>query len=768
MDRGSTGQLLTDTPAARDHWTAAVDLSACAREPIHIPGSIQPHGLLFVLRASDLSVIQVSENVGELLGQSADEALAQPIEKFVGEPIARKLSGVPLVRGRPSYLGSVRATAHGNERQFDVVAHLADEGVVLELELAAGQPPPELYPLLDHFTLQAEAATTVDQLCELTAEEVWRLTGFDRVLIYRFDPQWNGTVIGEHRNDRLPSYLHHRFPAADIPAQARELYRHNRLRLIPDADYRPVPLTPPTNPATGQPLNMSFATLRSVSPVHVQYMKNMQTAASMSVSILRDDQLWGLISCHHHQPRMVPFAVRGTCDLFARAFSLRLAALEQRQDYERRVEVHSTYAQLLEKMADGPDFVAALDQNQSLLLALTAATGAAVVTEQPQCLLIGQTPSQQHVRELSEWLFNTIGQDVYHTDSLATVYPAAASFQDQASGLLAISVSKLHPSYVLWFRPEIIQTIRWGGDPRIPEHAQGQRLELHPRASFATWQETVRQRALAWEPSEIEIAAELRNAIVGTVLRKAEELAELNIELTRSNKELEAFSYSVSHDLRAPLRHIVGYAEMLMDSGAKDLADRERRWLGNIRDSSEYASLLVDKLLGYSRLGRAELQLSHVDLNLLVDEVRKDVMREAEGRQINWKVAELPIVSADLMMLRMAVRDLVSNAVKYTRDQDVAEIEIGSLQQDSEVVFWVKDNGVGFDMQYANKLFGVFQRLHRWEDYEGTGIGLANVRRVIERHGGRTWAQAEVNQGAAFFFSLPRSSASPQVSQTHA
>ncbi len=768
MDRGTTGHLLTNTTAAQDHDKQAIDLSACEREPIQIPGSIQPHGVLFVLSPDDLRITQVSENLGELLGHPPAQALGKPIDKYVGQAIRHKLDGAPLVRGRPSSLGTVQASVDGIERSFDAIAHPSPEGIVLELELVSGHSPPDLYPLLDRFTLRTEAATSVDQLCDWIAEEIARLTGFDRVLIYRFDSTWNGTVIGEHGNGRLPSYLHHRFPAADIPAQARELYRHNRLRLIPDADYRPVPLTPVIHPQTGKPLDMSFATLRSVSPVHVQYMKNMQTAASMSVSILRDERLWGLISCHHHEPRMVPFAIRGICDLFARAFSLRLAALEQRQDYERRVQVHATYAQLVERIADGSDFVAALERNPSLLLAVTGATGAAVVTQQPQCLLVGQTPTQQQVRELSEWLFSNVKQDVYHTDALASVYPPAAAMQDQASGLLAISVSKLHPSYVLWFRPEIIQTIQWGGDPRASAHTRGERSELHPRASFVTWRETVHQRASAWEPSEVEIAAELRDVLVGTVLRRAEELAELNVELTRSNRELEAFSYSVSHDLRAPLRHIVGFAQMLMESGASALSERERHWLKNIRESSEYASLLVDKLLGYSRLGRADLQLSPIDLNLLVEEVRQDVVRDADGRRIDWKIGELPVVTADLMMLRMAVRDLISNAVKYTRNQDIAEIEIGSHHEDDEVVFYVKDNGVGFDMQFANKLFGVFQRLHRWEDYEGTGIGLANVRRVIERHGGRTWAQAKVNGGASFYFSLPSSSAAPQRAQIHA
>jgi light-regulated signal transduction histidine kinase (bacteriophytochrome) len=261
---------------------------------------------------------------------------------------------------------------------------------------------------------------------------------------------------------------------------------------------------------------------------------------------------------------------------------------------------------------------------------------------------------------------------------------------------------------------------------------------------------------LPWEDSEIEIATDLRNAIVGIVLRRAEELAELNDELTRSNKELEAFSYSVSHDLRAPLRHIVGYAEMLRESLGERLDAKGDRCIGIIIESCEYAGKLVDKLLSYSRLGRSELQWSQIDLPMLVEEVRKDVMRDASGRTITWKIGKLPCVTGDLMMLRMAVRDLLANAVKYTRRRDEAVIEMDCRDDGDAWIFFVKDNGVGFDMKYTDKLFGVFQRLHRWEDYEGTGIGLANVRRVIERHGGRTWAEGQEGVGATFFFSLPK------------
>ena len=208
--------------------------------------------------------------------------------------------------------------------------------------------------------------------------------------------------------------------------------------------------------------------------------------------------------------------------------------------------------------------------------------------------------------------------------------------------------------------------------------------------------------------------------------------------------------------MRAPLRHISGYAELLRDSEAGQLSARGERYVATIVESSDLAGRLVDKLLGFSRLGRAELQRTPIDMAALVGELQKDVMAEAEGRAVTWSVGDLPTVTGDLIMIRMAVRDFLSNAVKYTRGKQPAVIEVGSRDEGADTVFWVKDNGVGFDMRYAGKLFGVFQRLHRAEDFEGTGIGLANARRAVERHGGRTWAEGVEGRGATFYFALPR------------
>jgi light-regulated signal transduction histidine kinase (bacteriophytochrome) len=730
-------------------------LAACAQEPIHIPGSIQPHGILVAVNVQAMMVTHVSANTASVFGLDPASILDQPLQEVLPELAAEfgaELSE-PMNPGSARYVRTVRFKTTEGEQSFEAAISRSGEYAILELEEASPEAVSSLdglYPILRRFVDQLREAQTLEDLSRLAAEDVRRLMGFDRVLIYRFDDEWNGTVIAEDRNEVLPSYFDLRFPASDIPAQARELYRRNRLRIIPDADYTPVPIQS-RDPA---PLDLSDSILRSVSPVHLEYMRNMGTLASMSISILRDGALWGLISCHNKEPKRVSLQVRNACDFLTQIFSLQLEARENTELANNRVRLRMVQARLLASMAGEEHFTDALVNNPDDLMLLAGAQGVAVVAQE-HCWCMGLTPEARDVEALFAWLSEHHPEDVFATHTLSALLPEAQAYADRASGLLSISISKAHASYILWFRPEVVRTVKWGGNPQKPMEEEAGSLRLHPRRSFETWKETVRGCALPWDPSEIEAVNELRNAVVGIVLRRAEELAALADELRRSNKELEAFSYSVSHDLRAPFRHIVGYSELLKKQVWDQLSEKGKRYIDTIIDSAYTAGTLVDNLLSFSQMGRTALKPRHVNMSQLVNDIRQKIAIDAGERRIKWSIADLPPVVADPLLIRLVFENLMDNAVKYTRPRETARIEIGATRKGGDIIFFVRDNGVGFDMKYIDKLFGVFQRLHRIEEFEGTGIGLANVRRIVERHGGRTWAEGALDRGATFYVALP-------------
>lgn len=732
-----------------------IDLTACEREPIHIPGSIQPHGILLAIRLSDRTIAYASATIAGTFGLDPADVLDRPFEQVLpalSAEFAAQLNDPPSA-GSTRFVRIIQVMTAQDEKFFETAISRSGDCAILELEeppLGAASSIDTLYPTLRRFVEQLQGASTVETLCHLAAQDIRRMTGFDRVLIYRFDEAWNGTVLAEDRNEVLPSYLDLRFPASDIPAQARELYRRNRLRIIPDANYTPVPIQS-RDPA---PLDLSDSVLRSVSPVHLEYMRNMGTLASMSISILRDGKLWGLISCHNKEPKRVSLQVRNACDFLTQIFALQLEARDNTMLAENRVRLGAVQTRLLAHMAAEDHFIAGLVNHPDDLMMLAGAQGAAVLT-QDHCWCLGQTPGKDQVRAVFEWLSEHHQEDVFATDNLSEVYPAAKAYADEASGLLSISISKVHSSYVLWFRPEVVQNVKWSGNPQKPVQEEAGGLRLHPRRSFEIWKEIVRNHSLPWDQSEVEAVKELRNAIVGIVLHRAEELAALSEELRRSNKELEAFSYSVSHDLRAPFRHIVGYSELLKKQEWSELSDKGKRYVDNIIDSAYTAGTLVDNLLRFSHMGRTALKPRQVEVASLVDEIRQKLSMDIGDRRIQWVVGDLAPVNADPVLIRLVFENLLDNAVKYTRTREKARIEIGSARKDGETVYFVRDNGVGFDMKYIDKLFGVFQRLHRIEEFEGTGIGLANVRRIVERHGGRTWAEGVLNQGATFSIALP-------------
>jgi light-regulated signal transduction histidine kinase (bacteriophytochrome) len=741
----------------------AVGLDECAREPIHIPGSIQPHGALIAARLGEGIVEHVSANAEAFFAESPEGLLGKPILEVVpesGREFLEQALREERLTDRPSLVADYVSCPHGPS---SLLAHQHEGLLFVELESRSpddSPDPDDLFSLLAQYADRLGQTSTERELLQVAAEEVQRQTGFDRALVYRFAGDEHGTVLAEVRNERLPSYMNQRFPASDIPPQARELYRVNRVRLIPTADYEPAPIRPAQRRDTGAPVDLRFAALRSVSPVHLEYMRNMRTASSFSTSIVVDGQLWGLISCHHASPRGVSFPVRAACDVLTQMLSWQITARERVSTLGSTARRKSLHTSLLTNLGERADWRAALQQLPQPLLELTDSQGVALV-EDEEVWQAGTTPSAEQTLELAKWLDETADDEPYATDKLGTVFPAAAAYAEQASGVLSLELSRYRHSRVLWFRPELIETVEWAGDPRKITQTGPERGRIHPRQSFAAWQELVRGRSAPWEPAQVEAATDFRAAVVNVILRRAEELAALTSDLQRANRELEAFSYTVSHDLRAPFRHITGYSQLLKEREGERLSDTGKHYLQCVVESAEYAGRLVDYLLSFAQVGRTALRYARIDMRVLFDETLRDLRPDIGDRKVDWRVGLLPKVWADPILMKLVMQNLLSNALKFTQRCEVAEIGLQAVMVADQHVFSIRDNGVGFDMRYVDKLFGMFQRLHRMEEFEGTGVGLAHVRRIIERHRGRTWAESTVGEGATFFFSLPVKAENP-------
>lgn len=741
-----------------------IDLTNCDREPIHIPNLIQPHGVLLVLQAPTLEIIQVSSNSQEVVARQPEELLGKPLSylfnvkqiKLIQQCLAEDFESI-----NPLNLSIKRLN---KSIYFDGIVHRLDNIIILELEpkQAKGQISFfNFYQQVRGTITRIQKAPTLLKMCQIVVTEVRRITGFERVMVYKFDQEGAGSVIAEDTNQETP-YLDLHYPPSDIPKQARQLYTLNWLRLIPDASYQPVALIPANNPLTNQPLDLSLSVLRSVSPIHLEYLQNMGVTASMSISLMHEKKLWGLIACHHSSPKYISYNIRTVCEFIGQVMSVELANKEASEDIDYKSQLKSLQTQFVEELSQAEYYLDGMVQLKSQLLNLVTATGAAICSGD-QCIRVGKTPSEEEVHALLDWIKLHLYHNLFETRSLTKNYPAAESYQAIASGVLALEISRVHHNYILWFRPEVIQSVSWGGNPNKPvEVFSDGSLRMSPRKSFALWQETVKGCALPWKPCEVEAVTELRSLVVGVVLRQADKLASMNFELQRSNEELDSFAYVASHDLKEPLRGIHNYANFLMEDYADVLDDNGIAKLQTLVRLTQRMEDLINSLLHFSRLGRAELIRQPVNLNDVVQQVIGTLTMARPQSEVEFRIPQpLKSVQCDRAQINELFSNLISNAIKYN-DKPQKWVEIGCVEGNGEskisptsLTFYVRDNGIGIPEEHLDKIFQIFRRLHGRDDFGGgTGVGLTIARKIVERHGGRIWVESIPTLGSTFYFTL--------------
>ncbi len=503
------------------------DMTNCERELIHLAGSIQPHGLLLVLREPQLRIVQASRSAGDFLGRPLDWLLLANLSALDGDVVQR-------VRALCDE-GGLREPSPLRCR----IAGVTFEGVVhrngidtLVLELEPLDPPPrglqsvviDSASLLDRLGAEVQRiseASSIGTLTDGVVQGLRDIVGYDRVMVYRFDPDGHGKIVAEARDPRLEPLLGHRYPATDIPQRARELYLRNRVRVLVDVNYEPSLLVPQLLPGgsaldAGE-LDMSLCHLRSMSPLHLQYLKNMGVTATLVVSLVREGKLWGLIACHHYEPRNLPYAVRAACELLGEAIATRIAAIENYARAQVAIQVRRLEQRLVEATSTEGDWRLALFRNPSTLLQPLDATGA-VLFHDGEVLSCGEVPSTPELRALCDWVAEQPGDGPFSCSSVGSANPSLAALTPTASGVIAVRLSASRPDYLMWLRKEQLQSYTWAGDPTKPV-IDNDPLKLSPRRSFAAWSEIVRGTATPWTPGEVALAAAFGRALIDIIVQ---------------------------------------------------------------------------------------------------------------------------------------------------------------------------------------------------------------------------------------------------------
>lgn len=741
-------------------------IKTCADEPIHIPGSVQPHGFVVVLDGVDKTVRLCSQNITQFLGLTLtdylsrhyQEALPQALHQFVTvqlqEPPGHNATPQPITI---------------NGQLLDCFFRPAGAHWMLECISTTGEGY-TVYEVMHNTGLLMQSLgrdNSLLRLCQVVAETIAQVTGYHRVMVYRFDEQYNGSVIAEATTDNITDFflgLH--YPHTDIPEQARALYLRNLMRLIADVNCPPVPLVSlDANLAKPEATDLSDCSIRSASPIHLQYLKNMGVRATLTISLIKDGQLWGLISCHHHNPKPVPYSIQTQAFLLSQLLTSQIAVQETAEQYayNLRLQPHLNY--LLSLLSRNENFKELHFSATPQVLQVADATGAVLVGRN-KMFVNGTVPAPAHIEPLLQWLGDK--KDIFYTHRLSEDFPPAMSYPHLASGLLYVPIITAEKTIALiFFRAGKDKIINWAGEPQSKNSDAAQ---LTPRTSFAKWQQSVKGESEPWQQPVLDAVTKFVYALQQHLFRmfqREEEMKyrQLNDQLVRANRELENINWISTHDLKEPLRKIQMFASIIERPDNSLNVESVRNSVDRIRTAAGRMQRLIDDLLRYSKMSNPASGYEAVALDQMVQEVIETFKDEVNAGVVRINATPLPVIQGSAFQLRQLFVNLIGNAVKFGKPNQPQQVHISysncgkHFTEFEPTAQWhcitVADEGIGFMPEMSERIFNLFQRGHATTTVEGTGVGLSICRKIMENHGGHIEAESKEGLGATFRLYFP-------------
>lgn len=737
-----------------------VTLTNCEHEPIHIPGSIQPHGFLVGV-TSDWKIDFCSENISSFVDLVYNEIIGKDFCAIFGNPSKEEILHY-INDDKTQLIFPLEIELLG--KIFQVSIHKINGIYVLEAEphFEGKEKIAELYTQTIQFITSMNNTRSLQELCALVAKGTREITGYDRVMIYRFDDDYNGEIYAEDCREDLEPFLGLHYPHTDIPAQARELYIRNQLRLIVDMNYEPVPIFTLDN-EENKNLDLSLSILRSTSPIHVQYLKNMGVGATLTISLIHHDKLWGLIACHHYSAKNISPEIRLAAKLQGQFISSQIDLRQSRDEYQiaRRASFALEHLTGLDLLLNPVSFATISADPE--LLNLCNATGVSICVSN-KIYKHGLTPTDEQIERINIKINYFAKEGLFTTNKIVDYFPEFSDNPDVA-GIIYHSLG--NDNSIIWYRAETISEINWAGDPEkaIVKNEKG----LHPRNSFNIWKEIVKNQSNIWLHPEINAAASyahaLHNQIILLMLSEEEEKYRSQSEVLReTNAELENINWISTHDLQEPLRKIQLIISKLVLDIDKVPQQSVFDSLNRVSNSANRMQVLLQDILKYTRIKYTKDKLQKINLNTIM-EATLDEMKEAfteSGAVIEYD--ELPEIYGIHFLMKQLFSNILQNSIKYASTERLPVIKVTASTEAEPYNFshnvychWITftDNGIGFEQEYAASIFKIFTRLHTQEQYSGSGVGLALCKKIMQTCGGTIRAESKPGEGTAITIYFP-------------
>lgn len=705
----------------------------CHDEPIHIPGRIQSFGYLIGIDTTSHAIDFLSENISDIFDlEKSEDLLGKKIADYphIFQPVLDSdiFERVDFLSRRENETYFDKIYISGKQYHFSVFR--SNNHIFLEFEEVVSNLRKHITNKYDNFYIIDNEQEIWDQLLGT----LWSIINYDRIMVYKFMSDGSGKVIAEKTNDKAESYLGLHYPEHDIPRQARELYKKKRKRIFSNVHSEPVRLLSRTQ----QDIDLTFTASRAMSPIHGQYIKNSGASSSFSISIIIDDELWGLVTCQNIEAKHIDLEDRVQAGIFTVLASNAYSSFKAKKELEYRVNLNEKLNHLRSDFLEHETLFESLDSNKSQLRMMPEADGIAIVSDN-KTTTDGNVPNAAVLQKIVSWAYENTRDNIFISNSFLKDYGKELGLNSDASGIIIYFVERSKNEILIWFRKEFDEHINWAGNPEKEMGTFSQNGEdkqiFSPRTSFKVFSEEIKGNSKRWSKRDEIAVHSIRDVILETSHKQYITIKKLNEQLKKVNEELDSFSYTISHDLGTPLTVMKLNAQMLLRS-MTEASEKNRSKLNSIIDEIDNMADLMNNVLQLSRAKHSEIQLEPIEPDLTIRKITENAKMTYDTPKSIVVIKKCPEVLADQTMLHQVFLNVINNAVKYSSDQDHPVVEIEGSEEGDKIIYRIKDNGIGIPAENKHKMFKIFNRMDNAKKFKGNGIGLSIVHRIMKRIGG--------------------------------